>query len=168
MKLFIDRLADVPNVDYLLIVTFGFFYSFSPDKLSNVKSLLEQKVRVFCEWTKAEEMLYNIIINKSQKLEVNIVSAKNLNLNANKISDIEEHIRAFNERKRKLIEQNKLTVYDMISEIYNLENQALVDAVTAEHQLIKKLTASGMTYEQIAEFADGYNTKTINQTTFEF
>ncbi|MDE6035441.1 MAG: hypothetical protein K2G36_05980 [Ruminococcus sp.] len=70
-----------------------------------------------------------------------------MNLNASKIFDIEEHIRAFNERKRKLIEQNKLTVYDMISEIYNLENQVLVDAVTAEHQLIEKLTASGMTLE---------------------
>ena len=96
------------------------------------------------------------------------MGAKNLNLNSNKISDIEEHIRAFNERKRKLIEQNKLTVYDMISEIYKLENQALVDAVTAEHQLIEKLTASGMTYEQISELADGQNIKTINQTTFEF
>ena len=86
------------------------------------------------------------------------MGAKNLNLNANKISDIEEHIRAFNERK--LIEQNKLTVYDMISEIYNLENQALVDAVTAEHQLIEKLKASGMTYEQIAELANnGSNNK---------
>lgn len=42
----------------------------------------------------------------------------------------------------------------MISEIYKLENQALVDAVIAEHQLIEKLTASGMTYEQIAELAD--------------
>ena len=96
------------------------------------------------------------------------MGAKNLNLNASKISDIEEHIRAFNERKRKLIEQNKLTVYDMISEIYNLENQALVDAVTAEHQLIEKLTASGMTYEQIAELADSHDTETINQTTLEF
>ena len=67
------------------------------------------------------------------------MSAKNLNLNANKISDIEEHIRDCNERKRKLIEQNKMTVYDMISEIYKLENQALVDAVTTEHQLIEKL-----------------------------
>ena len=94
--------------------------------------------------------------------------AKNLNLNANKISDIEEHIRAFNERKRKLIEQNKITVYDMISEIYNLENQALVDAITAEHQLIEKLKASGMTLEQITELADGQNIETINQTTFEF
>lgn len=51
----------------------------------------------------------------------------------------------------------------MISEIYNLENQALVDAVTAEHQLIEKLTASGMTYEQIAELADsGSNDKVEN------
>lgn len=96
------------------------------------------------------------------------MSAKNLNQNITKISDIEEHIRAFNERKRKLIEQNKITVYDMISEIYNLENRALVDAVTAEHQLIEKLIASGMTYEQIAELADGHDTETINQTTFEF
>ena len=96
------------------------------------------------------------------------MGAKNLNLNANKISDIEEHIRTCNERKRKLIEQNKLTVYDMISEIYNLENQAIVDAVTAEHQLIEKLKASGMTLKQIAELADGYDTETAGQTTFEF
>ncbi|MDE6679470.1 MAG: hypothetical protein K2K02_10580 [Ruminococcus sp.] len=56
----------------------------------------------------------------------------------------------------------------MISEIYNLENQALVDAVTAEHQLIEKLKASGMTYEQIAELADSHDTETAVQTTFKF
>lgn len=94
------------------------------------------------------------------------MGAKNLNLNVNKISDIEEHIRAFNERKRKLIEQNKITVYDMISEIYNLENQALVDAVTAEHQLIEKLTASGMTYEQIAELADNGSDNKVERDFF--
>ncbi|MDE5765480.1 MAG: hypothetical protein K2I00_11095 [Ruminococcus sp.] len=96
------------------------------------------------------------------------MSAKNLNQNVTKISDIEEHIRAFNERKRKLIEQNKITVYDMISDIYKLENQALVDDVTAEHQLIEKLTASGMTLEQIDELADGHDTETAVQTTFKF
>ena len=94
------------------------------------------------------------------------MSAKNLNQNVTKISDIEEHIRAFNERKRKLIEQNKITVYDMISEIYNLENQALVDAVTAEHQLIEKLTASGMTYEQIAELADNDSDNKVERDFF--
>jgi len=97
---------------------------------------------------------------------VNIVSAKNINQNITKISDIEEHIRAFNERRRKLIEQNKITVYDMISEIYNLENQALVDAVTAEHQLIEKLTANGMTYDDIAEMADSHNSEFVGQSNF--
>ncbi len=96
------------------------------------------------------------------------MSTKNLNQNITKISDIEEHIRAFNERKRKLIEQNKITVYDMISEIYNLENQALVDSFTTDHQHIEKLTASGMTFDDIAELADGRKNKTDIQTTFEF
>ena len=42
-----------------------------------------------------------------------------------------------------------------LSQLYGgAEGQALLDAVTAEHTLIGKLTASGMTYEQIGELAD--------------
>ena len=37
---------------------------------------------------------------------------------------------------------------------YDLEGQQLIDAVTQEHDLIGRLTANGMTYEQIAELAD--------------
>ena len=45
--------------------------------------------------------------------------------------------------------------YDKLSQLYGgAEGQALLDAVTAEHTLIGKLTASGMTYEQIGELAD--------------
>ena len=44
---------------------------------------------------------------------------------------------------------------EKLSELYGgIEGQALLDAVTAEHTLIGKLTASGMTYEQIGELAD--------------
>lgn len=44
---------------------------------------------------------------------------------------------------------------DKLSQLYGgAEGQALLDAVTAEHTLIGKLTASGMTYEQIGELAD--------------
>ena len=35
-----------------------------------------------------------------------------------------------------------------------MEGQELLDAVTKEHTLIGKLTASGRTYDQIAELAD--------------
>jgi hypothetical protein len=35
-----------------------------------------------------------------------------------------------------------------------LEGQQLINAVTTEHELICKLTSSGMTFEQIAELAD--------------
>ncbi len=51
--------------------------------------------------------------------------------------------------------QAKLDSYDKLSQLYGgAEGQALLDAVTAEHTLIGKLTASGMTYEQIGELAD--------------
>ena len=59
------------------------------------------------------------------------------------------------ERRRKIITDSKLYTYDKLSELYGgAEGQALLDAVTAEHTLIGKLTASGMTYEQIGELAD--------------
>jgi hypothetical protein len=37
---------------------------------------------------------------------------------------------------------------------YSLEGQQLINAITAEHELICKLTSSGMTFEQIGELAD--------------
>ena len=49
----------------------------------------------------------------------------------------------------------RIYTYDKLSQLYGgAEGQALLDAVTAEHTLIGKLTASGMTYEQIGELAD--------------
>ena len=78
----------------------------------------------------------------------------NLNDNKAKIDNADKAVRAALERKRKIIIQSKQIAYDMLSELYGLEGQELVDAVTAEHTLISKLTASGMTYEQIGELAD--------------
>lgn len=83
-----------------------------------------------------------------------------------KLDNLEKSIRAANERRRKLIEQNKITVYDMISDIYKLENQALIDAVTAKHTLIGKLTASGMNYEQIGELADSSSADKVEHNSF--
>ena len=78
----------------------------------------------------------------------------NLNDNKAKIYNADKAIRAALERKRKIIMQSKQIAYDMLSELYGLEGQELVNAVTAEHTLIGNLTDSGMTYEQIGELAD--------------
>ncbi len=88
----------------------------------------------------------------------------NLNDNNAKLDNLEKAIRAANERRRKLIEKNKLITYDALSELYGKEGQELIDAVNAEHALIEKLTASGMTFEQIGELADSGNE--IGQTSF--
>ena len=59
------------------------------------------------------------------------------------------------EKSIKAVQDSKLYTYDKLSQLYGgAEGQALLDAVTAEHTLIGKLTASGMTYEQIGELAD--------------
>lgn len=72
-----------------------------------------------------------------------------------KLDKLEKSIQAALKRKRKIIEDSKLFTYDKLSEIYGgMEGQELIDAVTAEHDLIQKLTDSGMTYEQIGELAD--------------
>lgn len=72
-----------------------------------------------------------------------------------KLDKLEKSIQAALKRKRKIIEDSKLFTYDKLSEIYGgAEGQELLDAVTAEHVLIQKLTDSGMTYEQIGELAD--------------
>ena len=72
-----------------------------------------------------------------------------------KLDKLEKSIQAALKRKRKIIEDSKLFTYDKLSEIYGgAEGHELLDAVTAEHALIQKLTDSGMTYEQIGELAD--------------
>lgn len=83
------------------------------------------------------------------------MGAVTLNDNNAKLDNLEKAIRAANERRRKLIEKNKLITYSTIADLYGLEGQELIDAVAAEHGLIQKLTNSGMTYEQISELADG-------------
>lgn len=89
-----------------------------------------------------------------------------LNDNNAKLDNLEKTIRAANERRRKLIEKNKLITYDALSELYGLGGQELIDAVTAEHNLIGKLTASGMSYEQIGELADSSSADTVGRNSF--
>ena len=75
--------------------------------------------------------------------------------NQAKLDSYDKSIKAAQERRRKVIIESKLYTYDKLSQLYGgAEGQALLDAVTAEHTLIGKLTASGMTYEQIGELAD--------------
>ena len=78
-----------------------------------------------------------------------------LSENQAKLNKLNNSIQAAYERRRKIITDSKLYTYDKLSQLYGgAEGQALLDAVTAEHTLIGKLTASGMTYDQIAELAD--------------
>ena len=78
-----------------------------------------------------------------------------LSENQAKLNKLNSSIQAAYERRRKIITDSKLYIYDKLSELYGgAEGQALLDAVTAEHTLIGKLTASGMTYDQIAAIAD--------------
>ncbi|MBR1422692.1 MAG: hypothetical protein IJ571_04535 [Ruminococcus sp.] len=78
-----------------------------------------------------------------------------LSENQAKLNKLNSSIQAAYERRRKIITDSKLYTYGQLSELYGgAEGQALLDAVTAEHTLIGKLTASGMTYEQIGELAD--------------
>ena len=87
-----------------------------------------------------------------------------LNDNNAKLDNIEKAIKATNERRHKLIEKNKQITYDTLVALYGLEGHELIDAITAEHALIEKLTESGMSFEQISELADGSNE--IGQTSF--
>lgn len=84
--------------------------------------------------------------------EVNVLSENDV-----KLDKLEKSIQAALKRKRKIIEDSKLFTYDKLSELYGMDGQELLDAVTAEHALIQKLTDSGMTYEQIGELADDNN-----------
>ncbi|MBR1382840.1 MAG: hypothetical protein IJ555_03375 [Ruminococcus sp.] len=75
--------------------------------------------------------------------------------NQAKIDSYEKSIKAALERKRKVIMESKLYTYGQLSELYGgAEGQALLDAVTAEHTLIGKLTASGMSYADIEGLVD--------------
>ena len=88
----------------------------------------------------------------------------NLKDNQAKLDSYEKSIKAALERKRKVIMESKQIAYDMLSELYGLEGQELVDTATIEHTLIGKLTASGMTYEQIGELADDSSADADNST----
>ena len=78
-----------------------------------------------------------------------------LSENQAKLNKLNSSIQAAYECRRKIITDSKLYTYDKLSELYGgAEGQALLAAVIAEHTLISKLTASGMTYDQIAELAD--------------
>ena len=99
-------------------------------------------------------------MSKKAKSEVTDNSADTvmdgvLSENQAKLNKLNSSIQAAYERRRKIITDSKLYTYDKLLQLYGgAEGQALLDAVTAEHTLIGKLTASGMTYEQIGELAD--------------
>ncbi len=90
----------------------------------------------------------------------------NLNDNKAKIDNADKAIRVALERKRKIIMQSKQIAYDMLSELYGLEGQELVDAVTAEHGLIHKFTDSGMSYADIEGLVDSSANKYGKQMSF--
>lgn len=85
--------------------------------------------------------------------------------NQAKLDSYEKSIKAVQERRRKVIIESKLYTYDKLSKLFGgAEGQALLDAVTAEHTLISKLTASGMTCEQIGELADDSSANADNKS----
>ena len=78
-----------------------------------------------------------------------------LSENQTKLNKLNSSIQAAYERRRKIITDSKLYTYDKLSELYGgADGQALLDAVTAEHGLIEKLTASGMSYADIEGLVD--------------
>ena len=86
--------------------------------------------------------------------------------NQAKLDSYDKSIKAVQERRRKVIVDSKLYTYDKLSQLYGgKELHELLDVVTAEHTLIGKLTASGMTYDQIAELADDSSGDTGNDDT---
>ena len=87
-----------------------------------------------------------------------------LSENMAKVDKLEKSIQATLKRKRKIIEESKLYTYNQLSELYGLDGQALLDAVTAEHDLIQKFTSNGMTYDEISGLAD--DSKVGQQMTF--
>ena len=93
--------------------------------------------------------------NEVGEKSVAVITDAVLAENDKKLKDLSASIQNALKRKHKIIMETKLYTYGQLSELYGgIEGQALLDAVTAEHTLISKLTASGMTYEQIGELAD--------------
>ena len=91
------------------------------------------------------------VTDESAAIITNAVLAEN----QAKLNKLNSSIQAAYERRRKIITDSKLYTYDKLSQLYGgAEGQELLNAVTAEHALIQKLTDSGMTYEQIGELAD--------------
>ena len=86
-----------------------------------------------------------------------------LSENQAKLNKLNSSIQAAYERRRKIITDSKLYTYDKLSQLYGgAEGQALLDAVTAEHTLIDKLTDSGMSYadiEGLVDSSDGADSK---------
>ena len=78
-----------------------------------------------------------------------------LSENQAKLNKLNSSIQAAYERRRKIITDSKIYTYDKLSQLYGgAEGQALLDAVTAEHTLIGKLTDSGMSYADIEGLVD--------------
>lgn len=99
-------------------------------------------------------------MSKKAKSEVTDNSADTvmdgvLSENQAKLNKLNSSIQAAYERRRKIITDSKLYTYDKLSQLYGgAEWQALLDAVTAEHTLIGKLTDSGMSYADIEGLVD--------------
>ena len=99
-------------------------------------------------------------MSKKAKSEVTDNSADTvmdgvLSENQAKLNKLNSSIQAAYERRRKIITDSKLYTYDKLSQLYGgAEGQALLDAVTAKHTLIGKLTDSGMSYADIEGFVD--------------
>ena len=90
-------------------------------------------------------------MSKKAKTEVDeksavIITDAVLAENQAKLDSYEKSIKAVQERRRKVIIDSKLYTYDKLSQLYG--------GAEGQHTLIGKLTASGMTYEQIGELAD--------------
>ena len=107
-------------------------------------------------------------MSKKAKSEVtdnsaDIVMDGVLSENQAKLNKLNSSIQAAYERRRKIITDSKLYTYDKLSQLYGgAEGQALLDAVTAEHTLIGKLTDSGMSYadiEGLVDSSDGADSK---------
>lgn len=112
-------------------------------------------------------------MSKKAKSEVADTSADTvmdgvLSENQAKLNKLNTSIQAAYERRRKIITDSKLYTYDKLSQLYGgAEGQALLDAVTAEHTLISKLTDSGMSYadiEGLVDSSDGADSKSGNSS----
>ena len=99
-------------------------------------------------------------MGKKAKTEVDeksaaIITDAVLAENDKKLKDLSASIQNALKRKHKIIMDCKLYTYDKLSELYGgAEGQVLLDAVTAEHTLIGKLTDSGMSYADIEGLVD--------------